>query len=104
MGRNASLVFGAVPCEGFRPRDSRLGLGNDFRSNDASGPDRLDFPAEGLPVERFRWRCGERPKLNFLWVLGYITKAPPEHVSPIWFDHIAVSRQYIGSLKQSAGK
>ena len=38
----------------------------------------------------------ERLKINSLWVLLYITKAPQDHVSKIWFDNIIVAKDYIG--------
>ena len=52
----------------------------------------------GQPFEGFRWRSTEQLKLNFLWVLLYITDAPPGHISKVWFDHIVVAKQYIGPI------
>ncbi len=54
---------------------------------------------EGEPFEGFRWRRNEDLKLNFLWLLLYITKAPPGHVSKVWFDDIVVARRYIGPIR-----
>ena len=51
---------------------------------------------EGMPFEGFQWRSVEELKLNFLWILLYITKAPPGHVSKVWFDDIVVAKKYIG--------
>jgi hypothetical protein len=65
------------------------------------GPQQLSFPREGLPFEGFRWRSNERLKLNFLWVLLYITKAPKDHVSKVWFDNIIVAKTYIGPITSS---
>lgn len=67
-------------------------------SDQKNGPERLQFPHGGLPFEGFRWRSDERLKLNFLWVLLYITKAPQDHVSKVWFDNIVVAKEYIGPL------
>ncbi|UCG56563.1 MAG: hypothetical protein JSU70_17075 [Phycisphaerales bacterium] len=53
---------------------------------------------DGVPFEGFRWRSTERLKLNFLWVLLYVTKAPPGHVSKVWFDDIVVAKKYIGPI------
>jgi hypothetical protein len=39
---------------------------------------------DGTPFEGFQWRS------------LYITKAPPGHVSKIWFDDIVVAKKYIG--------
>jgi len=69
-------------------------------SDEKGGPERFTVPAGGAPFEGFRWRRDERLKLNFLWVLLYITTAPQGLVSKVWFDHIVVARQYIGPLSQ----
>ena len=52
----------------------------------------------GEPFEGFRWRRSQGLKLNFLWLLLYITKAPPGHISKVWFDDIVVARAYIGPI------
>jgi len=51
---------------------------------------------EGEPFEGFQWRNDEKLNLNFLWMLLYITDAPPGHVSKVWFDDIVVAKKYIG--------
>ncbi len=60
---------------------------------------RLQVPEGGAPFEGFRWREDERQKLNFVWVLLYITKAAAGHESRVWFDNIVVARDYIGPMK-----
>ncbi len=50
----------------------------------------------GVPFEGFQWRSDENLKLNFLWILLYITHAPPGHINKVWFDDIVVAREYIG--------
>ncbi len=67
-------------------------------SDEKRGPESLQFPSEGRPFEGFRWRRDEDLKINFLWVLLYITKAPRDHVSKIWFDNIVVAKDYIGPI------
>jgi hypothetical protein len=52
----------------------------------------------GTPFEGFRWRSTPDLKLNFLWLLLYITDAPLGHVSKVWFDNIVVARAYIGPI------
>jgi len=52
----------------------------------------------GQPFEGFRWRSTDDLNLNYLWLLLYITKAPPGHVSKVWFDDIVVARDYIGPM------
>jgi len=53
----------------------------------------------GQPFEGFRWRSAADLNLNYLWLLLYITKAPPGHVSRVWFDDLVVAREYIGPLR-----
>ncbi len=60
----------------------------------------LPFPPEGLPFEGFRWRSDEKLRINFLWVLNYITAAPQGHISKVWFDNIVVSKAYIGPIQK----
>lgn len=67
-------------------------------SDQRGGPERLQFPPDGLPFEGFRWRSDERLNINFLWVLLYITRAPAGHVSKVWFDNIVVAKDYIGPI------
>jgi len=75
--------------------------GQGIRWNDKTGGrESFQVPAGGLPFEGFRWRCDERLKLNFLWVLLYITKAPQGHESRVWFDHIVVAKRYVGPLSR----
>ncbi len=58
---------------------------------------------QGEPFEGFRWRATEDLKLNFLWLLLYITDSPPGHISKVWFDDIVVAREYIGPINTSSG-
>lgn len=108
-GELALWVDGELAChlgEGF-PKGKwvfdkfKRGEGGDgVRWNDATqGSETLKFPEEGSPFEGFRWRTDEDLKLNFLWLLCYITKAPREHVSEIAFDHIVVAQDYIGPIQ-----
>jgi len=69
-------------------------------SDEKNGPVQLSFPRGGEPFDGFRWRSDERLKINFLWVLLYITKAPPDHVSKVWFDNIVVSEKYVGPISK----
>lgn len=71
--------------------------GDAIRWNDARG-DREPFIVAdgGEPFEGFRWRSDESLKLNFIWVLVYITRAPRNHVSQVWFDDIVAATEYIG--------
>lgn len=79
----------------FKPGEGGDGVRWD---DEKRAPQRLDFPSNGQPFEGFRWRRDERLKINFLWVLLYITKAPQDHVSRVWFDNIVVAKDYIGPI------
>lgn len=73
--------------------------GEGIRWNDAvGGPERFAVPAGGAGFDGFRWRKDERLKINYLWVLLYITKEAPDHISKVWFDQIVVSKAYIGPI------
>jgi len=77
--------------------------GECLRWNDEKGgPETFSVPAGGASFEGFRWRTEENLKLNFLWVLFYITDSPPGHVSKVWFDDIVVARSYVGPLQPAA--
>jgi hypothetical protein len=65
-------------------------------SDRKKGPEYFSVPKDGQPFDGFRWRKDEKLKLNFLWVLVYITNAPKGHLSNVWFDDIVVAKEYIG--------
>lgn len=71
--------------------------GEGIRWNDATG-DRETFEVAegGEPFAGFRWRSTEDLKLNFLWLLCYITGAPTGHVSKVRFDDVVVATEYLG--------
>ncbi|MHC4397159.1 MAG: hypothetical protein ACYS1A_16090 [Planctomycetota bacterium] len=53
----------------------------------------------GGPFEGYRWRSVEALKLNFLWMLAYITtNTDPGHINNVWFDDIVVAKEYIGPI------
>jgi hypothetical protein len=52
----------------------------------------------GKPFEGFRWRATGELKLNFFWLLLYITRAPAGHVSRVWFDDIVIAQEYVGPI------
>ena len=51
--------------------------------------------------EGFGWRSTADLAVNYVWAYLYITKAPPGHISKVWFDNIVVAKQYIGPLRPS---
>jgi hypothetical protein len=46
----------------------------------------------------FQWRTVEELAINYIWTYVYITRAPEDHISRIWFDDIVVAKKYIGPL------
>ncbi len=68
-------------------------------SDEKKGPVYPTYPQGGQPFEGFHWRSDEHLNINFLWVLLYITKAPNDHVSKVWFDNIVVAKEYIGPIQ-----
>jgi hypothetical protein len=73
--------------------------GDAIRWNDKrGGREAFTVAAGGEPFEGFRWRRDERLKINFIWLLVYITRAPRGHESRIWFDDIVAATEYIGPL------
>jgi hypothetical protein len=69
-------------------------------NREKGGPECFEVAEGGEPFEGFRWRTVEELKVNFVWAYVYITKAPPGHVSKIWFDDIVVAKQYIGPIAE----
>ncbi len=60
----------------------------------------------GDPFEGFRWRTSNELKINFFWLLHYVTEnaarqnkvADPNRVNRVWFDDIVVATEYIGPI------
>lgn len=58
----------------------------------------------GEPFEGFRWRTDADLRINFLWLLHYVTGqaasannvADPSATNTVWFDDIVVATDYIG--------
>ena len=62
----------------------------------------------GKPFQGFRWRTNDDLKINFLWLLHYVTEQAATHnhvehpnpVNRVWFDDVVVSSAYIGPMKR----
>ena len=62
---------------------------------------------ESKPFEGFRWRTDPDLKVNFFWLMHYVTEGPsrqnrvakPNPINPVWFDHIVVATEYIGPIQ-----
>lgn len=63
----------------------------------------------GAPFEGFRWRNSDDLKVNFFWLLDYVTEnvarqnrvTDPPRVNRVRFDHIVVAEDYIGPVTSS---
>jgi len=61
----------------------------------------------GEPFEGFRWRTSTDVKINFFWLLHYVTEnaarqnsvASPNRVSRVWFDDIVIATSYVGPIR-----
>jgi hypothetical protein len=59
----------------------------------------------GEPFEGFRWRSTNDLKVNFLWLLHYVTEASNQRnhdahaVNRVWFDNVVVATSYIGPIR-----
>jgi Protein of unknown function (DUF1593) len=60
----------------------------------------------GEPFEGFRWRKSPDLKINFLWLLDYVTESAgrqngitsPPILNRVQFDHVVVAEDYIGPI------
>jgi hypothetical protein len=93
-----ALWVDGKPMAHFHPgarRDQWTGMG--FRLVDEGGE----------PFEGFRWRNNNALKINFFWLLHYVTEnaarqnrqANPNPVNRVWFDDIVVATEYVGPIK-----
>jgi len=56
----------------------------------------------GKPFEGFMWRTVEALKINYIQIQLYITGAPRDYISRVWYDHVVVAKKYIGPIKRGA--
>jgi len=76
------------------------------RRGDWSGMGFQLVDRDGTPFEGFRWRTSTDLKINFLWLLHYVTEGPyrmnkvahPNPINRVWFDDIVVATKYIGPI------
>jgi hypothetical protein len=77
------------------PRDAWTGMGFRLRKEG------------GEPFEGFSWRTTDDLKINFFWLLHYVTEtnqkrnrvADPARPVVVWFDNIVISEQYVGPIQ-----
>jgi hypothetical protein len=78
------------------------------RRGDWSGMGFQLVNGDGTPFEGFRWRTSTDLKINFLWLLHYVTEGPyrmnkvasPNPINRAWFDDIVIATRYIGPIKK----
>lgn len=62
----------------------------------------------GELFEGFCWRKSNDLKINFFWLMHYVTPNAarqnrvknPRRVNRVWFDHIVLSTEYVGPIKK----
>jgi hypothetical protein len=62
--------------------------------------------AGGEPFEGFLWRKTPELKVNFFWLLFYVTEGAarqnkartPQPLNRVWFDDIVVATEYVGPI------
>lgn len=62
----------------------------------------------GEPFEGFSWRTSDELKINFFWLLHYVTETNQRRNDvrdssrgvTVWFDNIVVSEKYVGPIKK----
>ncbi len=60
----------------------------------------------GTPFEGFRFRSTTDLKLNFFWLMLYVTEnaarqnsvAKPNPINRVWFDNVVVATEYVGPI------
>lgn len=66
----------------------------------------------GEPFEGFRWRASNELKINFFWLLHYVTENAARQnnaknstaTNRVWFDQIVAATDYIGPIKTKGAK
>ena len=64
----------------------------------------------GEPFEGFRWRTSNDLRINFVWLMHYVTEnaarqnnvAHPNPINRVWFDDVVVATKYVGPIKPAA--
>jgi len=53
---------------------------------------------DSVPFEGFQWRFVNELKINFFWLLFYMTQGSSGQVDTVWFDDVVVATEYIGPI------
>jgi hypothetical protein len=78
-----------------------------FAKGTPLGPGSGRVKEGGEPFEGFRWRKTNDLKINFLWLMHYVTENVAQYnnltaqraINRVWFDDVVVSRDYVGPIK-----
>lgn len=78
-------------------RNRWTGMGFEVRDDDG-----------GEPFEGFSWRTSKDLKINFFWLLHYVTTDAarrnraddPSKPVRVWFDNIVISEKYVGPISE----
>ena len=54
--------------------------------------------SDSVPFEGFQWRFVDELKINFFWLLFYMTQGSSGQVDTVWFDDVVVATEYIGPI------
>jgi hypothetical protein len=66
-------------------------------------------PAKGeAPFEGFRWRTKDELKVNFFWLLHYVTEGALRRnqvtklhaPNRVWFDDIVIATEHVGPISK----
>ncbi len=57
---------------------------------------------DSLPFEGFQWRNDGDLKINYFWLLYYMTKGIEGHIDTVYFDDVVVSTEYVGPLDNNS--
>ena len=53
---------------------------------------------DSAPFEGFQWRIVDELKVNFFWLLFYMTDGYVGQMDTVWFDDVVVATEYIGPI------
>jgi hypothetical protein len=55
--------------------------------------------SDSTPFEGFQWRSVDALKVNFFWLLFYLTDGNPGQSDTVWFDDIILATEYVGPIQ-----
>ncbi len=64
--------------------------------------DKFNPQPDSLPFEGFQWRNDADLKINYFWLLYYMSKGIEGHIDTVYFDDVVVSTEYIGPMDDNS--